>query len=78
MDEALRSLTDSRRALRDSLVEGDGMDLSVIKRPHPALGELNLYQWGLFIGKHEERHTLQIERTLRELQEGAAESAPMF
>jgi DinB superfamily len=78
MEEALRSLADSRRALKDALVEGDGMDLSVIKRPHPAFGDLNLYQWGLFIGKHEERHTRQIERTLRDLQESAAESAPMF
>jgi len=78
MDEALRSLTDSRRALRDAFLEGDGMDLSAIKRPHPVFGELDLYQWGLFVAKHEERHTRQIERTLRDLREGAAESAPMF
>ncbi|MEP6904706.1 MAG: DinB family protein [Gemmatimonadales bacterium] len=78
MDEALRMLGDSRRALLDALVEGDGMDLSAIKRPHPVFGELNIYQWSLFIGKHEERHTRQIQRTLRDLQESAAESAPMF
>lgn len=78
MDEAMRLLTDSRRALKEAYLGGDGMDLSVIKRPHPVFGELNLYQWGLFVGKHEERHTRQIERTLRDLQESAAESAPMF
>jgi hypothetical protein len=78
MDEALRSLADSRQALRDALIEGDGMALSAIKRPHPVFGELNLYQWVLFVGKHEERHTRQIERTLRDVQESAAESAPMF
>ena len=78
MDEALRSLADSRRALRDAFFEGNGMDLSGIKRPHPVFGELNLYQWGLFVGKHEERHTRQIERTLRDLRESAAESAPIF
>lgn len=78
MDEALRLLADSHRALKDAYVEADDLDLSVIKRPHPAYGDLNLYQWGLFVGKHEERHTRQIERTLRELQETAAESAPMF
>jgi hypothetical protein len=77
-DEAIRLLDDSRRALMDALAEGDGMDLSVIKRPHPYFGDLNLYQWAVFVGKHEERHTEQIERTLRELRESAAESAPMF
>jgi len=78
MDEALRLLADSHRALKDAFVEADGMALSAIKRPHPVFGELNLYQWGLFVGKHEERHTAQIQRTLRDLQETAAESAPMF
>ncbi len=78
MSEALRSLASSRRALTDAFLEGDGMDLSVITRPHVILGELNLYQWGVFIGKHEARHTRQIERTLHELTEGAAESAPIF
>lgn len=78
LDEALKSLTDSRRALHDALIEGDGMDLSVITRPHPAFGEMNIYQWGIFVGQHEERHTRQIEQTLRELRESAAESAPIF
>lgn len=78
MMEALRLLADSRRALVGAFIEGDGMDLSVITRPHPILGELNLYQWGIFIGKHEARHTRQIERTLRDLTESAAESAPIF
>jgi hypothetical protein len=78
MDEALRSLADSRRALKDALAEGDGMDLAVISRPHPYFGDLNLYQWAVFIGKHEERHMHQIERALRDLGESAAESAPMF
>ncbi len=78
MDEALRSLSHSRRALKDALAGGDGMDLAVIKRPHPVFGDLNLYQWAIFIGKHEERHTRQIERALRDLRESTAESAPMF
>jgi hypothetical protein len=28
---------------------------------HPFLGQLNLYQWLLLLGEHEERHRLQIE-----------------
>lgn len=35
-------------------------DLSLMKWPHPVLGELNLYQWFLFIGLHERRHAAQI------------------
>jgi hypothetical protein len=78
VDEALNLLAGSRRALLAALSEGDGMDLSAITRPHRVLGELNIYQWGLFVGQHEERHRRQIERTLRDLTESAAESAPIF
>jgi hypothetical protein len=62
LDDGLKSLSVSRRALREALGEGDGMDLAAITRPHPAFGELNLYQWALFVGQHEARHTRQIER----------------
>lgn len=78
MDDSLRAVTDSRRALKEALAGGDGMDLSAVKRPHRIFGELSLYQWGLFIAQHEQRHIKQIERTIRELTEGAAESAPIF
>lgn len=78
MEDAVKSLTESRRTLLTALSAGDGMDLAAITRTHPSLGELNLYQWALFVGQHEERHAGQIERTLRELTESAAESAPIF
>jgi DinB superfamily len=78
MSDALHLLLDSRRELRDALVDADGLDLSAIKRPHIILGDLSMYQWGVFIGQHEERHTRQIERTLRDLGESAAEAAPLF
>lgn len=35
-------------------------DLSLMKWPHPLFGELNLYQWFLFVGLHERRHADQI------------------
>jgi len=57
---ALSALDASRQALRDAVIAGDGLALSEVKYPHPVLGEINLYQWILFVGSHEVRHTAQI------------------
>lgn len=77
MSQALESLEASRRALSDALRDADGMNLAALSRPHPILGDINMYQWALFVGQHEERHTRQIERTVRDVTESAAESAPI-
>lgn len=77
MSEALDSLASSRVALRQALTDGDGLDLTAVVRPHPLLGELNMYQWALLVAQHEERHRKQIEQTLREVTEKAAECAPI-
>jgi DinB superfamily len=63
--EALAGLETSRRALREAATSANGLALGEIKHTHPILGELDLYQWLLFLGQHEERHKKQIERTLR-------------
>lgn len=78
MAKAIEALDASRRALREALRDADGMNLGALTRLHPVFGELNIYQWALFVGKHDERHTLQIQRTLREVTESAAESAPIL
>ena len=78
MEQALDALDASRRALRGALRDADGMSLGALTRPHPVFGALNIYQWALFVGKHEERHTSQIQRTLRDVTESAAESAPIL
>jgi hypothetical protein len=78
MEQALEALDESRRALREALHDADGMNLGALTRPHPILGELNIYQWALFIGQHEERHARQIQRALREVTESVAESAPIL
>lgn len=57
---AWNALEESRRALREAVTSGDGLALSEVKYPHPVLGEINLYQWILFVGSHEVRHTAQI------------------
>jgi hypothetical protein len=53
-----RSAIDDLFNLRSRL---ESVDLSEQTWNHPALGQLNLYQWLLLLGEHEERHRLQIE-----------------
>ena len=57
---AWAALEQSRQALRAAVMSGDGLALSEVKHPHPVLGEINLYQWILFVGSHEVRHTAQV------------------
>lgn len=77
VENSLASLAESRDRLKRALAEASDIDLSAIKRPHPVLHDLDMYQWALFVAQHEERHRLQMERTLAEVTELAAESAPI-
>jgi uncharacterized damage-inducible protein DinB len=63
-EEVLAGLQRSRDELRAAAALGDGIALGEIKHTHPVLGEIDLYQWLIFIGQHETRHRRQIERTL--------------
>ena len=45
----------------------DGLALGALTFEHPFAGVLNLYQWILILGQHEERHTRQIKDTLNSL-----------
>ncbi len=76
-EESLASLRDSRQRLREALLSGADLDLSLVSRPHRVLGDINIYQWALFVAQHEERHRKQIERTMGQVTERAAECAPM-
>ena len=67
LNEALEGLKTSRESLRAAAVTADGLSLAEIKHTHPFLGELDLYQWLIFIGQHEARHRKQIERTLNSI-----------
>jgi hypothetical protein len=53
-------LEDMRRSFLDVYLSGDGLALAEVVHVHPRLGSLNLYQWGLWLGGHEARHTEQI------------------
>jgi hypothetical protein len=63
----LEGLNSSREALRAAVVSASGLALGEIKHTHPVLGEIDLYQWLIFVGQHEGRHKKQIERTLQSI-----------
>jgi hypothetical protein len=75
--DSIESLEQTRARLKSIILENSDMDLASIKRPHPVLGEIDMYQWGLFVPQHEERHRKQMERALAEVTERAAECAPI-
>lgn len=58
--EAITALRQAREALRASLGAADGLALGEIFQAHAVLGELDLYQWVLFVGLHERRHARQL------------------
>jgi uncharacterized damage-inducible protein DinB len=65
------ALEKTRASLRAAAVAGDGLALSEVIQPHPVLGPINLYQWLLFVGAHEARHTGQVREIAAELNAGA-------
>jgi hypothetical protein len=59
--DSLSRLKDSRAALQALRPRVDRADGRALRFPHPAWGPLDLYQWLLFIGAHEDRHLAQID-----------------
>jgi hypothetical protein len=60
MASARSRLEDVRRTLREMILSCDGLAVGEVKLPHPRLGEMNVYEWMLFLGAHEGRHAAQI------------------
>jgi hypothetical protein len=58
-----RGLARSRAELLAVLHDGDGLALGQVRATHQLFGEIDLYQWTLFVALHEARHA----RQLREL-----------
>ncbi len=69
---AWAALEQSRETLRAAFLAGDGLALSQVIQPHPVLGPINLYQWMLFVGSHEMRHTAQVIEIAEQLRADAA------
>ena len=59
-ETAWAGLQARRAALREVVISADGLALEEVTAPNPVLGTLNAYQWIVFIGAHEARHTAQI------------------
>jgi uncharacterized damage-inducible protein DinB len=62
-----RLLAESRAALNAAIASGDGLALGSIKQMQNRFGELDLYQWILFVAGHEKRHTAQLREVARQL-----------
>ncbi len=67
--DAVAALDASRDTLLAALRDVDGVALGAVTYPHPAMGELSMYQWIAFLGFHEGRHALQVEEISRALGE---------
>jgi hypothetical protein len=63
-DVSLKRLTDQRRELVAAVLAADGLALGDVLIPHARLGDLNVYQWLVFLGAHEGRHALQIREAV--------------
>ena len=72
---AWAALEQTRETLRAAFLAGDGLALSEVIQPHPVLGPINLYQWMLFVGSHETRHTGQVREIAAELNAGSNTAA---
>ena len=68
---AWTALEKTRAALRAGALPGDGLALGEVIQPHPVLGPINIYQWLLFVGAHEARHTAQVREIAAELNSAA-------
>ena len=67
-EAALDALARSRAEFMRAVSEADGLPLGEIRHTHVVLGELDLYQWILFVGQHERRHLPQLEEIATQLQ----------
>lgn len=72
-DEVRAALDQAHTRGREALASADGLALETIRMPHPALGMLNLYEWGVAVGGHEARHAAQIREAAASLAGTAAE-----
>jgi len=66
-ETAERRLAESRAALLAAIESGDGLALGEIRHTHLRFGELDLYQWCLFVAEHEKRHVAQLRQVAAQL-----------
>ena len=64
---SLEALGKSRVEFKRAVADADGLALGEVRHTHVVLGELDLYQWILFVGQHERRHLAQLEEIAAQL-----------
>ena len=75
-DDLFTGLRASREKLLGIIRGATDVSWSKIVAPHPALGEFNLYQWLMFVARHEDRHRAQLERAHNRLLSASSEQFP--
>lgn len=65
--QALDAIAASRLTLERAIADADGLALGEVRHQHAVLGEIDLYQWILFVGQHELRHRLQLQEIVAQL-----------
>ena len=71
--EARAAVERSRAELHAAIAKADGMALETVRATHARFGEIDLYQWILFVGQHEARHVQQMTEIAHQL--GASPAA---
>jgi len=64
IEQLRRELVESHQAVAAQIPGLAGLDMGVLRFPHPLGFELNLFQWVDITGAHERRHLHQIETLL--------------
>ncbi|HEY0778826.1 MAG TPA: DinB family protein, partial [Gemmatirosa sp.] len=72
-DEAEAGLRTSREALDRVIADANGLALSEVRARHLRFGEIDFYQWLLFVAGHEQRHLRQLTALRDELGDGHAD-----
>ena len=73
-EAAMAALEEAHLRVRAALASGDGLALGTVQMPHPALGVLNVYEWGVAVGGHTARHAEQIQEAAATLSSAPAET----
>ena len=66
-ESSLDALAKSRAEFKRAVADADGLALGEVRHTHVVLGEIDLYQWILFVGQHDRRHLPQLEEIAAQL-----------
>lgn len=63
-EESVAAQQIARERVMAAYTKASGRALATVSYPHPFLGMLNGYQWGLFIAQHQQRHMVQLRSVI--------------